>query len=272
MVGPYDVALIGEVGSATPEQLARYVTPGVLDTAFHLEPVWRDWEPAWLFDELAAVEERSPTSISWVIDNHDRSRSASRFGQGDLGRARSFAVTALQFALGGMPFLYQGEELALEDGKIDAADLADPVSTRNDGAAGRDGCRTAMPWDMTNQNGFSEAEDVWLPAQMRSLDETVEGQKADPDSWLRRYRRLLEVRSGLSALWEQPLQWMPATTETARSLVRGDVFVASNLGDAAVQFELPDGAWSLVFATSAAASVSETLELPSASTAYLQLS
>jgi alpha-glucosidase len=272
VVSPYGVALVGEVGSATPDQLARYVEPGVLDTAFHLEPVWRGWEPEWLLEELAAVQERSPSSISWVINNHDRSRSVNRFGGGDLGRSRSLAVTALQFGLGGMPFLYQGEELGLEDGKVDAADLTDPVSTRNEGAVGRDAARTAMPWDATEQNGFTTAPKAWLPSEPRSSEETVAGQMEDSDSWLHRYRRLIAVRKTLPALWREPLDWMPATTSTAHSFVRGDVFVATNLGDESVSVLLPDGEWQLVYASSSIVELTPGagVLLPEASTAYLR--
>ena len=37
-------------------------------------------------------------------------------------------------ALGGMPVIYQGEELGIDDGEVAPADLADPISTRNPGA------------------------------------------------------------------------------------------------------------------------------------------
>lgn len=58
---------------------------------------------------------------NYVLGNHDRSRLATRIGQ---ERARLAAM--LMFTLRGMPFIYYGEELGMEDVTIPESDCLDP--------------------------------------------------------------------------------------------------------------------------------------------------
>lgn len=96
-----------------------------LHTVFYLEPGWVSWNPSELLEKLEAVQRSTDTGISWVIDNHDSSRSATRSGCGDLGRKRSLAVMTIMMALGGFPFLWEGQELGLIDAELDDKDRED---------------------------------------------------------------------------------------------------------------------------------------------------
>lgn len=249
VVRPYGAMLIGEVGTDEPTRLARYSEPGILHTGFALKPAWKEWDPEWLLDYVQAVHEASPNGISWVTDNHDTSRSVSRYGGGPRGIDRSIAVTTLLFALGGVPFLWEGQELGLDDGIIAATDLEDPVSTRNDGVKGRDGTRTVMPWDDGHANGFTTAARPWLDAHDRPAHQTVAAQVADPTSPIHRYRDLLRIRSAQPAFWESDLEWLDVDSPTARAVHRGDVVVVANLGPAPCTATLPPGRWTVVFAS-----------------------
>lgn len=249
VVDPYGAILIGEVGAAEPDRLARYSVDGALHSSFALKPAAMEWAPAELLGYLEAVHRESPDGISWVTDNHDVSRSVSRYGGGQRGIDRSLAVTTLMFALGGMPFLWEGQELGLDDGIIAATDLEDPVATRNQGSKGRDGTRTVMPWDDSHANGFTTAAQPWLHAHDRPAHQTVKAQREDPTAPIHRYRRLLAVRKARSDFWTKDLEWLPVETATARAVRRGNVVVAVNLGEAPATVELPGGRWSVVFAS-----------------------
>jgi alpha-glucosidase len=251
IVAPYQGILVGEVGTSDPVRISRYVADGALDTLFYLKPVWMTWQPLVLLDRLRAVHELNPERISWVVDNHDSSRSVSRFGGGEVGAHRSMAVFTLMASLGGMPFLYQGQELGIGDGIIAPEHLADPVATRNVGAAGRDGCRTVMPWNDGIANGFSTTSDCWLPAEDRPLEETVAGQIADPASWLHRYRALVAYRKATPALWTGEATWMDTPSGAVGALRRHGAVTIANLADETVTVELPPGLWSLGFASRA---------------------
>ena len=70
-------------------------------------------------------------------------RAPTRFGGGEAGRERTLAMNVLFAFAPGVPVLYQGEELGLEDGLVAPESKLDPVGPDGDVAAGRDGCRTA---------------------------------------------------------------------------------------------------------------------------------
>jgi len=147
----YDATLLAESGVTNHERLTRYVGPDALDLTFFLKPGWMSWEPEKLVAELTALAEMEPHGMSWTISNHDNPRPVSRFSRdvgGDLtvGLDRSLAVSTLMMALGGVPFLYYGEELGMPDGAVDPDKREDPIATLNDedGGESRDVARTPM--------------------------------------------------------------------------------------------------------------------------------
>ena len=100
--------------------------------------------------------------------------------------------------LPGPAFVYQGEEIGMEDGPG-----ADPPIDR----AGRDGARHPMQWDAGPNGGFApEGVVPWLAATDPEA-RNVAGQDADPGSMLSLYRRLISLRRRLGgefALVEAP--------------------------------------------------------------------
>ena len=243
---PRQVMLLGEVNAPWPGRMSRYVESGALDQAFFLRTASLDWAPETLLSMVRAMHDAAPQGISWVLSNHDRSRAASRFGGGEAGVRRSLAVSALLMALGGTPFLYQGEELGLCDGVL-RADPQDPVSVRNSGAtSGRDACRTPMPWDSGAHNGFS-ASAPWTDAEPRPPEQTVAGQQADSKAPLHRYRSLLAVRRRHPDLWQAPVEWIETHDPRVAALRRGSTAVVANLSDRRVRIRLDSPGWELVF-------------------------
>ena len=245
---PRQVMLLGEVNAPWPGRMSRYVAPGALDQAFFLQTAFLDWAPETLLPMVRAMHDAAPQGISWVLSNHDRSRVASRFGGGEAGVRRSLAVSTLFMALGGTPFLYQGEELALSDGVLRAG-FHDPVSVRNVGAtSGRDGCRTPMPWDSSAHNGFS-ASDPWIDAEPRPPDQTVAGQRADPDAPVHRYRSMLEMRRRHPDMWRASLEWIETSDPLVAALRRGSIAVIANLSAHPTTVSLDSPGWQPVFAS-----------------------
>ena len=243
---PRHALLLGEVNAPWPDRMSRYVEPGALDQAFFLRASFLGWEPERLLTMVRAMHDAAPQGISWVLSNHDRARPVSRFGGGEAGVRRSLAVSTLFMALGGTPFLFQGEELALPDGVL-LAGFHDPVSVRNAGAVhGRDGCRTPMPWDSTVHNGFSRS-DPWIGAEPRPPEQTVAGQQADPGAPLHRYRRLLAVRRQHPDLWRAPLAWIETPAPLVVALRRDSTAVVANLSARRTSVSLGSGGWQPVF-------------------------
>ncbi len=245
---PRQAILLGEVNAPWPDRMSRYVEPGALDQVFFLRAAFLGWAPETLLTMVCAMHDAAPQGISWVLSNHDQSRPVSRFGGGEAGVRRSLAVSTLFMALGGTPFLFQGEELALPDGVLRAG-FHDPVSVRNEGAtSGRDGCRTPMPWDSSAHNGFSTG-DPWIDSQPRGREHTVEGQRADPHAPVHRYRHLLAVRRQHPDLWRAPLEWIETPDPSVAALRRGSITVVANLSAHPTRVNLGSPGWEPVFAS-----------------------
>jgi alpha-glucosidase len=250
VVEQYGAILIGEVGVPDPGRLARYTRDGDgVTCVFFLEPAGMPWDPGRLVDTVRDAHELEPDRVAWTVDSHDASRSATRFGGGWRGASRSLAATTLLFGLGGMPFLYQGQELGLEDGLIAPGDLDDPIATRNQGSPGRDGARTAMPWDPGPGNGFSTGT-PWLPAGHRRPEETVSVQAETAGSWLHRHRELISVRGSLDDLWDAPARWLPTGEPEVAAVLRGTAMVLANLSARRTTIGLPDASWRVAYSSS----------------------
>ena len=248
VAAPYDACLVAEAGIEDHERQARFVQPGALDLTFFLKPGWMAWDPAKLTAELVGLAQIESDGIAWCISNHDNARPASRFGGGAAGRNRAMAVTTLQFALGGVPFLYQGEELGSPNGVIAPEDRHDPISTRNTTDEGRDVSRTPMAWNTDVHNGFSTAA-PWITAQDRPIDFTVAGQHANSAAPLHRYRRLIALRRHYPDLWKAELKVVPSGRDDVAVLQRGTTLTVANLGEFPFAINLGEGQWRVVFAS-----------------------
>jgi len=54
-------------------------------------------------------------TASWVLESHDVSRLPRRYGDGPEGLRRARAAALLLLALPGTAFIYQGQELGLDE-------------------------------------------------------------------------------------------------------------------------------------------------------------
>lgn len=132
---------------------------------------------------------------TYVLGNHDRSRVASRLGQ---KRARLAAM--LTFTLRGMPFIYNGEEIGMEDGEIKPSQVKDPFEKNVPGIKlGRDPERTPMQWNNQKYAGFSNSK-TWLPVAKNYKSINVESEQNDPKSILALYKKLIHFRKKSKAL------------------------------------------------------------------------
>ena len=104
---------------------------------------------------------RSDGWACWAFSNHDVIRHASRW---DLTPAAQRMFATLIMCLRGSVCIYQGEELGLPEADVAFEDLQDPYGIEFwPEFKGRDGCRTPMVWESSNQNGGFSAAKPWLP-------------------------------------------------------------------------------------------------------------
>jgi alpha-glucosidase len=212
---PGERTFVAEAWVHTPEQLARYLRPDELHTAFNFNFLLAPWDaPAMraAIDQSMHALGRVGAPATWVLSNHDVTRHVTRYGDGELGTRRARAATLLVLALPGGAYVYQGEELGLpEVTDLPDAVRQDPTFFRTGGAErGRDGCRVPLPWsgDAPPFGNGPSGSRPWLPQPADWAKLTVERQAADPASMLTLYRTALHLRRELPALGDGDLAWV----------------------------------------------------------------
>lgn len=177
-----------------------------LNLVFLFEFLQYSYDADWFRSTIARFEEAFPAPMqpTYVLENHDRSRSIDRVG-GDIAKAKVMAVLLL--TLRGVPAIYYGQELGMANTPIPIRDALDPVvktffrwvpdavASRLPERINRDEMRTPMQWSGGPNAGFCPAGvRPWLPANPNRVAVNVELETADPDSILSLYRRLLALR------------------------------------------------------------------------------
>jgi alpha-glucosidase len=240
----YGALLLGEVYVLEPDRFKRYLAGDGLHAAFWFRPLHAPWRAPALRAVLRAGAEvavTQPGDVAWASGSHDRSRAVARFGGGDIGRARAFAFTTLAVFLPGMAFLYQGEELGLDDPVLAQADNRDPIAVRaGEYDRSRDVARTPMPWAAGPGFGFTTAERPWLPYGDRQPSDTADVQRDDPASPLSAHRALLALQRELRPQLEGTFEWLNLHSDVV-AFRRGAVTVALNAGPDPVTVDLGSG-------------------------------
>lgn len=244
--GAEEVFLLGEVYIVDVEKSASYMGIGGLDLCLFFGLNRREWDPIGFVEEVRNWSLASEHGFAWTISSHDEDRPVTRFGGGDVGRSRALTLWALLLMLRGVPFVYQGEELGLENGYVAPEHVQDPVGLAAYEES-RDFSRTHMPWDTGVNNGFTDGR-PWLVSPERTAEETVEHQRHDDSSFLHRFRELLAVRKQLQPDRDASFEWLPAPPGVAM-VGNGEILTLANLTDDAVEVALPAGGWRTVYDT-----------------------
>ncbi|GAA1790152.1 glycoside hydrolase family 13 protein [Pseudarthrobacter sulfonivorans] len=280
------------------DRRARYASPEGLGQAFNFDLLQADFDGAQfrrIITKNLAEAEASSASSTWVFSNHDVVRHATRYGlpvsgpstEGEimagqagklwllaggkqdeidvaLGLRRARAASLLMFALPGSAYLYQGEELGLQEvgSEIPDAERQDPAFFRNKGVEiGRDGCRVPLPWATGGSSFGFGAGGAHLPQPEWFANHSVEAQETQEDSTLSLYRRALALRSQLQTA--EALEWLETGRSDVLAFRRPNGWTSvTNFGTEG--FELPAGK-ALV-----SSSPLEGGSLPGATTAWLQ--
>ena len=92
---------------------------------------------------LPLEDERSALQVaqSWLLTDGTTPRLDRA-----LGERRARAAIMILLALPGSTYIYQGDELGLQEVGDLLEVLEDPMATRSTTDKGRDGCRVPLPW------------------------------------------------------------------------------------------------------------------------------
>lgn len=223
---PKDAFTVGEVFNIGVEDLPDFIGENghfstIFDFSAHMlsdgEHGWYDAPPI-SFDAWKKAITDSQMRVQNVgfeaniIENHDEPRGVSRFlpdyAQNADGAKMLGTVSVL---LRGIPFIYQGQEIGMQNARFNSVDEFDDISTKDQyrmareaglsdaealavcSAMSRDNARTPMQWKDAPQAGFTSGT-PWLKVNDNYPVINVEKEEGQPDSVLHYYRKLIALR------------------------------------------------------------------------------
>lgn len=247
---PFNAAAVGEVGDAQRglEIMGQYTAGDDLMHMCYAFELLSGERPSAekIVNVFSHVDEVAANGWAcWAYSNHDVERHPSRW---NLPEAAELCFATLLMCLRGSACIYQGEELGFQEADIAFEDLQDPYGIEFwPEFRGRDGCRTPMVWEPSNQHGgFSGASTTWLPVAPEHLTRSVDASEENADSHLHHYRQAIAFRQTHDALKRGTMQDMWANGDVlsfTRRFADQVVFCAFNLGDSTAQVTLPKGQW-----------------------------
>ena len=132
--------LVGEVVFSDPVRMTPYLRRDELHMAFNFTLLFQNWDAEGIRDaidtSIAALGDVGATP-TWVLENHDVTRLPTRYGGGEEGLRRARAAALLLLALPGPVYLYQGQELGLEEVDLPDEVRQDPIFHRMKGERDR---------------------------------------------------------------------------------------------------------------------------------------
>ena len=221
-----DAFTVGEVFNIGVEDLPDFIGENghfstIFDFSAHMlsdgEHGWYDAPPisfdAW--EKAITDSQMRVQNVGFeanIIENHDEPRGVSRFlpdyAQNADGAKMLGTVSVL---LRGIPFIYQGQEIGMQNARWNSVDEFDDISTKDQyrmareaglsdaealavcSAMSRDNARTPMQWKDAPQAGFTSGT-PWLKVNDNYPVINVEKEEGQLDSVLHYYRKLIALR------------------------------------------------------------------------------
>ena len=223
---PHDAFSVGEVFNEKDEELPDFIGDnGYFSSMFDFsaeifggsDKGWYDHTPITPDDYKKCcftTQKRTQEIgfISNIIENHDEPRGVSRYiPEGDLSLHSKKLLATVYFMLKGMPFIYQGQEIGMENLSFQSITEIDDISTIDQyhvaldaglsekealacvSRYSRDNARTPVQWDNSVNAGFSR-EAPWIPVNPNYKRINVASQIQDPESLLSYYKKLTALR------------------------------------------------------------------------------
>ena len=273
----YNAFTVGEVFNETDEELHFFIgKDGAFSSIFDFKQTMLGQEGKGWFDHALPTADELKESIfqaheradsigvlSTIIENHDEPRGVSHYiSEGPVNDTSKKALGTIQVLRKGIPFIYQGQEIGMENQVFESVEDFDDIATINGyhvakeaglseeealaaiAKYSRDNARTPMQWSAEPGLGFSDGP-AWLISPKPNVAINVEDQEKDPNSILNYYRQL-------TALYRHPLygntirfgDMIPAYRDRENIIAferRGDkrLLVVSNFQNREATLELP---------------------------------
>lgn len=232
---PHRAFTVGEVFNEKDEELPDFIGDnGYFSTMFDFaEAIWGSSPEGWHANRGITPDEYKSCVfsaqkrvggigfLSNIIENHDEPRGVSRYIPAEdlrtmdagMRLAAKKALATVYFFVRGLPWIYQGQELGMENVPLHSIDEVDDISSldawnvmraldvseedalRAIEKYGRDNARTPFQWNSAPGAGFTSGT-PWLPVHPNYTQLNLEQQKDDPDSVFSHYQKMIRLRKG----------------------------------------------------------------------------
>lgn len=222
----YDAFSVGEVFNEKTEDLPKIIgDDGFFSSMFDFSEKligmdrrgWYLWRrpTAEEYKEAAFTAQarsRGVGFLSNIIENHDEPRGVSHYlPEGERSEAAKKLLGGLNFMLCGLPFLYQGQEIGMENTEKWRLEDFNDINTLDEyrvalragltpeealaavSPFSRDNARTPFQWDGSPNAGFTSGT-PWLPVNPNYPRLNLAEQRGRADSVYEFYRKLIALR------------------------------------------------------------------------------
>ena len=220
----YDAFTVGEVFNDKDSELREFIGEnGHFSSKFDFAPeicgkggAWYEHETVTpemyknaIFDSQLRVADIG--FLSNIIENHDEPRGVCRYiPDGDLNDTSKKALAAVYFFLRGIPFIYQGQEIGMENCPFESIDQIDDISSKDEYKVcrdagyseeesmkllrvySRDNARTPVQWSDEENAGFSTHK-PWMIVNPNYREINLAKQKDDRNSVYAFYKKMIAL-------------------------------------------------------------------------------
>lgn len=220
----YDAFTVGEVFNEKDSELREFIGEnGHFSSKFDFAPeicgkggAWYEHETVTpemyknaIFDSQLRVADIG--FLSNIIENHDEPRGVCRYiPEGDLNDTSKKALAAVYFFLRGIPFIYQGQEIGMENCPFESIDQIDDISSKDEYKVcrdagyseeesmkllrvySRDNARTPVQWSDEENAGFSTHK-PWMIVNPNYREINLAKQKDDRNSVYAFYKKMIAL-------------------------------------------------------------------------------
>lgn len=223
---PHDAFSVGEVFNSPDEDLPLFIgDDGYFSSMFDFAETLLNRSIKGWYDEKPVTPEQYKKAcfnsqakaegvgyMSNLIENHDEPRGVSHYiPRGECTPAAKKMLGGLNFMLKGLPFIYQGQEIGMENFKYKSPDEPDDISALNEYQVAldaglsadealsvishfsRDNGRSPFQWEDAESAGFTTGT-PWIKVNPNYHEINLALEKDDPDSVWNFYRALINLR------------------------------------------------------------------------------